>query len=84
MTDPSALPDVDTVGGMSAVEADRHVVLESAFNFRDLGGYPVGGGHRTRWRTLFRADGLHRLTAPDFAILRRVGPARQTILATHR
>jgi len=58
---------------MSAVEADRHVVLESAFNFRDLGGYPAGQGRRTRWRTLFRADGLHRLTEPDLEILRRLG-----------
>ena len=28
--------------GMSALETERHVVLESAFNFRDLGGYPAG------------------------------------------
>jgi protein-tyrosine phosphatase len=59
--------------GMSAIHADRHVVLESAFNFRDLGGYPAGPGRRTRWRTLFRADGLHRLTEPDLEILRRLG-----------
>src|ERR1700754_1311488 len=59
--------------GMSALEAERHVVLESAFNFRDLGGYPAAGGRRTRWRTLLRADGLHRLTEPDLEILRRLG-----------
>jgi len=59
--------------GMSALETERHVVLESAFNFRDLGGYPAGSGRRTRWRTLFRADGLHRLTEPDLEILRRLG-----------
>src|SRR3954451_13424018 len=59
--------------GMSALETERHVVLESAFNFRDLGGYPAGPGRRTRWRTLFRADGLHRLTEPDLEILRRLG-----------
>ena len=35
-------------------------------NFRDLGGYPAGDGRRTRWRTLFRADGLHRLTEPTW------------------
>ncbi len=58
---------------MSTVEAGRHVMLESAFNFRDLGGYPAGNGRRTRWRTLFRADGLHRLTEPDLEILRRLG-----------
>jgi protein-tyrosine phosphatase len=58
---------------MSTVDAERHVVLESAFNFRDLGGYRAGPGRRTRWRTLFRADGLHRLTQPDLDILRRLG-----------
>jgi protein-tyrosine phosphatase len=71
--DPFSLPDVDTVIGMSAIHTDRHVALESAFNFRDLGGYPAGPGRRTRWRTLFRADGLHRLTEPDLEILRRLG-----------
>src|SRR5688500_20201641 len=26
-------------------------------------GYPAGDGQRVRWRTVFRADGLHRMTA---------------------
>src|SRR6478735_6927237 len=71
--DPCGPSDVDTVMVMSTLEAGRHVMLESAFNFRDLGGYPAGDGRRTRWRTLFRADGLHRLTEPDLDILRRLG-----------
>ena len=37
---------------------DRLITLEGAVNFRDLGGYVADGGQRTRWRTLFRADGL--------------------------
>jgi protein-tyrosine phosphatase len=49
------------------------VELESAFNFRDLGGYEAGEGRRTRWRTVFRSDGLHRLTAADVDIMRRIG-----------
>lgn len=53
----------------------RHVALEGAVNFRDLGGYPAAGGRRTRWRTLFRADGLSRLTDPDRAAVRRLGVA---------
>jgi protein-tyrosine phosphatase len=44
--------------------------LEGAVNFRDLGGYPVGDGWRTRWRVLFRADGLGDLTPTDFDVLR--------------
>ena len=49
---------------------ERLIRLEGAVNFRDLGGYPVGGGWRTRWRVLFRADGLGDLTATDFGVLR--------------
>ena len=53
---------------MAIVERDleRHIEFEGCFNFRDVGGYPVPGG-RVRWRRLFRADGLSRLTAPDLA-----------------
>jgi protein-tyrosine phosphatase len=58
---------------MSAVDITRHVELDSAFNFRDLGGYPAGDERRTRWRMLFRSDGLHRLTEADVAIMRRIG-----------
>jgi protein-tyrosine phosphatase len=58
---------------MSTADVTRHVTLEAAFNFRDLGGYPAGQGRRTRWRSLFRADGLHRLTEADLEIMRRIG-----------
>jgi protein-tyrosine phosphatase len=45
---------------------DRRVVpLFAVHNFRDLGGYPTADGRETRWRTLFRADGLYRLTPDD-------------------
>jgi protein-tyrosine phosphatase len=50
---------------------ERLIALEGAVNFRDLGGYLVaGGGSRTRWRTLFRADGLGELTEGDFEVMR--------------
>jgi protein tyrosine/serine phosphatase len=39
--------------------------FEACFNFRDLGGYPTVNGHSLRWRTLYRSDTLHRLTAAD-------------------
>ena len=42
---------------------ERMIVLEGAVNFRDLGGYEAGDS-QTRWRTLFRADGLGELTRP--------------------
>ncbi len=39
---------------------ERHISLPGTFNLRDVGGYPASGG-TTRWRTLLRSDGLHRL-----------------------
>lgn len=51
----------------------RLIELEASWNFRDLGGY-VGAGARTvRWRTLFRSDGLYRLTPADLTQLARLG-----------
>jgi len=44
---------------------DRLIPFETVFNFRDLGGYPAGDGRSTRWRRLFRADGLNRLRLDD-------------------
>ncbi len=49
---------------------ERVIALEGAVNFRDLGGYAAGEGLRTRWRTLFRADGLGELTESDLSVLR--------------
>ncbi len=40
---------------------------------RDLGGYPAADGRRTRWRTLFRAGHLHRLTERDIEQLHGLG-----------
>jgi protein-tyrosine phosphatase len=51
---------------------DRMITLEGAVNFRDLGGYAAGDGQQTRWRTLFRADGLGELTEADTAVLRQL------------
>ena len=52
---------------------DRLIALEGAVNFRDLGGYGTSDGLRTRWRVLFRADGLGELTEPDLAVMRELG-----------
>ena len=58
---------------MSALETPRVLALEAAYNFRDLGGYPTTDGRVTRWRTVFRADGLHRLTAADLGVMQDIG-----------
>jgi len=49
---------------------ERKVPVEGCLNFRDLGGYPTESGGTLRWRMLFRADGLHALTARGVAIVR--------------
>lgn len=51
----------------------RRVVLSSAFNVRDLGGLPAGGGGQVRRGRAYRADALHRLTGPDRAIMAALG-----------
>jgi protein-tyrosine phosphatase len=55
------------------VTIERIIELEGAVNFRDLGGYATSDGQRTRWRVLFRADGLSELTEADLAVLRQLG-----------
>lgn len=51
----------------------RLVALDAVHNFRDLGGYPAADGRTIRWRTLFRADGLYRLTSTDLEVVRGLG-----------
>ncbi len=48
---------------------ERHVPFDRVFNFRDLGGYATRDGRTLKWRTLFRADGVHRLTVEELAPL---------------
>jgi protein-tyrosine phosphatase len=55
------------------VSLTRHIPLEGAVNFRDLGGYETTDGQRTRWRVLFRADGLGELTATDLGVMAQLG-----------
>jgi protein-tyrosine phosphatase len=54
------------------VDPARRLDLEGAWNFRDLGGYQGHDGRRLRWRRLFRADGLDRLTAADLVNIERL------------
>jgi protein-tyrosine phosphatase len=51
----------------------RHLNLEGASNFRDLGGYPTADGRMVRWRQIFRSNHLGHLTAADIAIVRGLG-----------
>jgi len=60
------LPDVET-------DPRRLVRLDAVHNFRDIGGYPAADGRTTRWRRVFRADGLYRLTPDDIEVVRGLG-----------
>jgi protein-tyrosine phosphatase len=56
-----------------AGDPERHLRLVGTRNLRDVGGYPAGGGRRTRWRTLFRADALDQLPAESQEALLGMG-----------
>lgn len=51
----------------------RHLPLAGTINVRDVGGYPAADGRTTRWRTLLRADALHRLDDDGRSELAGVG-----------
>jgi protein-tyrosine phosphatase len=51
----------------------RHLNLQGASNFRDLGGYRTADGRVVRWRQLFRSNHLGHLTESDIAIVRGLG-----------
>jgi protein-tyrosine phosphatase len=51
----------------------RHVPLEGAQNFRDVGGYQTEDGRRVRWGLFYRSDDLSALTDADLAQLHGLG-----------
>lgn len=53
--------------------AERSIVFDNVFNFRDLGGYAAADGRAVRWGRLFRADDLCRLDAADLTRLADLG-----------
>src|SRR5258706_114549 len=67
--------------GRSGEDA-RHVAMERLFNVRDLGGYPTVDGCTTRWKTLYRADGIHHASEADPAVFHcAAGKDRTGVLA---
>jgi protein-tyrosine phosphatase len=53
----------------SGMQADRHIPLQGASNFRDFGGYDVASGGAVARGRLFRSDRLSELTAADYETL---------------
>jgi len=47
----------------------RHVPLQTAHNFRDLGGYPTTDGKTTKWGVAYRSDALYSLNEDDWGVL---------------
>lgn len=52
---------------------DARLVLATAPNLRDLGGWPVAGGRRVRPGQVYRAAGLNRLHGADLAAFGQLG-----------
>ena len=63
----------DPYAGMPEHVKRRHVELDGAQNFRDLGGYATADGHHVRWGLLYRSDNLAKLSDADLAKIHRLG-----------
>lgn len=50
----------------------RLLPMQGAYNVRDLGGYPTRDGKQTKWRRLFRAGDLNKLTQNDLQYLQDI------------
>src|SRR5260370_39323729 len=62
-------PDIAGLMRDIAGDRERHLPIAGTLNFRDAGGYPVQGGGRVAWRTLFRSDALHRVDQAGSAMI---------------
>jgi protein-tyrosine phosphatase len=56
--------------GQITDSAKRHVVLQGAANFRDLGGYTTADGHHVKWGEIYRSADISKLTDADLAVLK--------------
>ncbi len=56
------LSSVPSLTSLTKSPYERHLPIIGTRNLRDIGGYPSGEGRQTRWRTVFRADCLDRLS----------------------
>jgi protein-tyrosine phosphatase len=60
----------DFSASAASADIERHIALEGALNFRDIGGYAGADGRRVRWRRVFRSGGLSELSLADLELLR--------------
>ncbi|HEY4365130.1 MAG TPA: tyrosine-protein phosphatase [Bryobacteraceae bacterium] len=59
--------------GATRVVSTRHIPLEGAVNFRDLGGYRTSDGHHVKWGIMYRSNNLAQLTAKDYEVIGHLG-----------
>jgi protein-tyrosine phosphatase len=57
--------------GQVADSAKRHVLLQGAANFRDLGGYTTADGHHVKWGEIYRSADMSKLTDADLDTLKQ-------------
>src|SRR5471030_2097110 len=53
-----------------ADSSKRHVVLQGAANFRDIGGYTTADGHHVKWGEIYRSADMSKLTDADLVVLK--------------
>ena len=58
-----------TVFAQVADSAKRHVILNGAANFRDLGGYKTKSGKTVKWGKVYRSADISKLSEADLAVL---------------
>jgi protein-tyrosine phosphatase len=68
-----ACGNADLYAGMPEHVKKRHVVLDGAHNFRDLGGYATSDGRHVKWGLLYRSDNLAELSEDDLEKLKGLG-----------
>jgi protein-tyrosine phosphatase len=67
-----------------ADSAKRHVVLQGASNFRDVGGYQTADGHHVKWGQIYRSADISKLTDADLAVLKDKGIAYDVDFRGHQ
>ena len=63
----------ETPGRNTTPKRQRHIMLEGADNFRDLGGYQTVDGRYVRWGLIYRSEALGRLSQEDLSYLSDLG-----------
>jgi protein-tyrosine phosphatase len=67
-----------------ADSAKRHVVLQGAANFRDLGGYKTTDGHTVKWGKIYRSADISKLTPADLDELKKLNITFDVDLRGHQ